>query len=301
MRVSAAPRLRAVEGGVPSAPPPRNDRRLGDILVARGQLDADGLRRVLEQQRGHPVRFGDAAVQLGLITPDDLRQALTAQYELPQLRPGRRRVSLELVTAYEPCHPCAEQIRALRAQLQLRQGGGQGSAARMLAIVSPTHGDGRSYIAANLAVAYAQLGRHTLLIDADLRRPRQHQIFDVPDRVGLSTVLGGRADHHAAHALPAFGPLHLLPAGASPPNPLDLLARPAWAALLQACRRHFDMVVLDTPSALGCADACTLARDAGQALVIARRDHTRLHDTARLVAQLQDQGAEVIGTVLNAT
>src|SRR5213076_1643569 len=85
---------------------------------------------------------------------------------------------------------------------------------RALAIASPGSSEGRSYVSANLAVLFAQLGMRTLLIDADFRAPRQFEIFNVPDRVGLSSVLSGRAGHEAALPVPAFGPLAVLPAGA---------------------------------------------------------------------------------------
>lgn len=294
----ATPRLMAVESGLQARTHP--DRRLGGILAAQGKLDPAGIERVLELQHREGSRFGAAALHLKLITVEDLVHAITAQYDLPHLRPDNRRISLELVTAFEPFHACAEQMRALRSQLLQRWPAEDGQA-HSLAIVSPARGDGRSYLAANLAVAFAQLGCRTLLIDADLRWPRQHLIFDVSDRIGLSTVLSARSDDRAAvTALPAFGPLHLLPAGDCPPNPLDLLSREAWPALLQVLRPAFDVILIDTPAAEFCADALGVARRAGHALVVARKDGTRLSSTTELISQLHDEGTRVMGTVLNA-
>src|SRR5258706_15677072 len=89
------------------------------------------------------------------------------------------------VVAYEPFHPRAEELRALRTQLLMRWSNA-GARHRALAIASPGAREGRSYVAANLAVVFSQLGERTLLVDADLRTPRQHRIFNVPDRIGLS-------------------------------------------------------------------------------------------------------------------
>lgn len=276
----------------------QRDRRIGAILAAQGKLEARDIKRVLEVQNARGLRFGEAAVRLGLITVNDLRRAMAEQYDLPHLLPDSARSS-ELVVAYEPFHACAEQMRALRTQL-LMHWAKSGRRSRMLALVSPGPREGRSYVTANLAVAFAQLGERTLLIDADLRRPRQQRIFDVPDRVGLSAVLSGRADRTAVLPVSRFGPLSLLPAGAPPPNPVELLSRDAFPALLRELQTEFNVILFDTPAAKACADAQTVAYRAGSALVLARKDHTRLGDTTRVIRALHDAGALTLGTVFNA-
>ena len=277
----------------------REDRRIGSILAAQGKLGPQDIERVLQLQQGQGSRFGEAAVRVGLITEDDLQGALAKQYDFPQLLPGAGGISTEIVVAYEPFHPRAEELRALRTQLSIRWS----NAAvrhRVLAIARPGPGEGRSYVAANLAAVFSQLGERTLLIDADLRAPRQHRIFDVPDRIGLSAVLSGRADRSAVLPVPQFGTLSLLPAGARPPNPQELLSRRALAGLLQELRTEFDVIFIDTPPATRYADAQSVAFQAGSAMVLARKDHTRLADTAGVVRQLSDTGARIVGTVLNA-
>src|SRR5258708_21440232 len=169
----------------------RYDRRIGSILAEEGKLGADDIERVMDLQQREGLRFGEAALRLGLISTDDLRGAVAKQYDLPHLLPGNESINSELVVAYEPFHPRAEELRALRTQLLIRWSNAE-ARHRLLAIVSPGSGEGRSYVAANLAVVFSQLGERTLVIDADLRSPRQHRIFDVPDRVGLSAVLSGR-------------------------------------------------------------------------------------------------------------
>jgi chain length determinant protein tyrosine kinase EpsG len=205
----------------------------------------------------------------------------------------------ELVVARDPFHACAEQLRALRTQLVIRWDKA-GVRPRRLAVVSAGAREGRSYLAANLAVAFAQLGERTLLVDADLRAPRQDRIFGVGDAAGLAALLAGRAGREALVPLPEHGALALLPAGAPPHNPQELLSRPALGALLEDLRTDFDVVVLDTPPARPYADAQSVAFRAGQALVLARQHRTSLADAGAVVRQLGDAGACVVGAVCNA-
>ena len=277
----------------------RQDGRLGAVLVADGKISARDIEPILEIQRARGIRFGEAALRLRLITQDDLRDAIARQYGLLHLLPGSGSISRELVAAYEPFHPRAEELRALRTQLLIRWANAR-VRHRMLAVVSPGAGEGRSYVAANLAVVFSQLGERTILIDADLRNPRQHRIFDVPDRVGLSSVLSGRADRSAVVSLPQFGTLSLLPAGACPPNPQELLLRPVLTTLLDELRDEFDVVLFDTPPASLYADAQSLAFRAGSAIVLARKDRTGIAATASTIRVLSDTGTSVVGTVFNS-
>ncbi len=276
----------------------RRGGRLGDILVELEKLDARDVRRVLDLQRADRLRFGEAALRLGLIGEHELRQAIAKQYELPYLSPSSARISSELIVALEPLHSRSEELRALRTQLLIRWLNAS-TGPRMLAVVSPGSAEGRSYLAANLALAFAQLGERTLLVDADFRSPRQHRIFGVSDQVGLSAVLSGRADIRAAVTLPQFGAFSLLPAGASPPNPQELLLRPHLITLVQESRNAFDVVLFDTPPAKLYADAQCLALRGANAVVLARKDHTRYTDVAEVIRGLASAGVSVIGTILN--
>src|SRR5713226_3739145 len=275
-----------------------HDRRIGSILAEEGKLGARDIERIMELQQLEGLRFGEAALRLELISAADLRWAIAKQYDLPHLLPGNESISRELVVAHEPFHPRAEELRALRTQLLIRWSNAE-VRQRVLAIVSPGSGEGRSYVAANLAVVFSQLGERTLVIDADLRSPRQHRIFDVPDRVGLSAVLSGRADASAVVPVPEFGTLWLLPAGGCPPNPQELLSREALAVFLRELRADFDVILFDTPPAKLYADAQNVAFRAGSAMMLARKDHTRLADTTSVIRELGDTGVRVVGTVFN--
>jgi len=277
----------------------RQDRRIGSLLAEEGKLGARDIEQVMDLQQKEGLRFGEAAHRLGLITEDDLQGALAKQYDFPHLQAGNERVNSELVVASDPFHPRAEELWALRTQLLMRWSNRE-ARHRALAIVSPGSREGRSYVAANLAVVFSQLGERTLLVDADLRAPRQHRIFNIPDRVGLSAVLSGRADRGAVVPVPQFGTLSVLPAGAPPPNPQDLLSRHALTILLNELGTEFDVILLDTPPAKLYADAQNVAFRAGSVMLLARKDHTRVADTTSVIRELGDTGVRVIGTVFNA-
>jgi len=289
----------ALHSVTPLTDPAPDDRRIGAILVASDKLTPVQVKEVLEAQKARGTRFGETAIRLGLIGVDDLRRAIAEQYDSPHLLPDNRRANEELVVAFRPFHPCAEQIRAVRARLLIRWAKGA-IRGRMIAVVSPGINEGRSYFAANLAVAFAQLGEPTLLIDAALRRSRQQQIFRVDDSIGLSAALAGRAERMPIVPLKEFGELSLLPAGATPPNPLELLSRDNLPILLHELQREYQVIILDTPAAQLCADAYTIAFRAGSALVLARKDVTSLVALNRVIDEVRETGAGIAGTVFNS-
>src|SRR5438477_7214311 len=223
-------------------------RHIGAILMDEGKLTPSDAEQVLKRQRELGWRFGEAAIELNLITDTDLREALAKQYEFPYLVAGPDGVSKELVAAWDPFHPVVEELRAVRTQLLIRWFN-PAAGRRTLAICSPGAREGRSFIAANLAVVFSQLGSRTLVVDADFRAPRQQAIFNVPDRFGLSSVLSGRADLTAAVPVTGMVGLAVLPAGPLPPNPLELLSRPGFGAFLAKAQSEYDVIILDTPAA----------------------------------------------------
>ena len=282
----------------------RSDRLIGAILVEDGKLTASEVESVLELQRSQGMRFGECAVRLGYITDDDVRFALAKQYDFPHLvkdfESKGHQPSTELVAAFAPFHPRTEELRALRTQLLIRWYNPQ-AGHNTLVIASPESGEGRSYLAANLAVVFSQLGARTLLIDADLRHPRQHAIFGLPASLGLSMLLSGRGvEHKGAFPIHGLNRLSVLPAGPLPPNPQELLSRPAFAVLLKDMQSLYDVVIIDTPPARKYADAQSVAYRAGDALMVVRKDHTSVAATSKVAKELAGTGARVVGTTINA-
>ena len=274
-------------------------RHLGAILMDEGKLSAADAEQVLKRQRELGWRFGEAAIELNFITDADLQQALAKQYEFPYLVSGPDGVSKELIAAWDPFHPVVEELRAVRTQLLVRWFN-PGAGRRTLAITSPGAREGRSFIAANLAVVFSQLGQRTLLIDADFRAPRQQTIFNISDRFGLSSVLSGRSDLSAAAPVAGITGLAVLPAGPLPPNPLELLSRATFGALLAKAQSEYDIVLIDTPPATEYSDAQCIAYRAGDALLVSRQDQTRVVDTERAVREISDASARIVGTLMNA-
>jgi len=276
----------------------RADRSIGAILVEEGKLTPREVERVLERQRADKVRFGEAAVRLGYITPEDVRFALAKQYDMPHFTSSSEGPSRELVAAFAPFHPRSEEMRALRTQLLIRWYNPE-QGRKSLVVASPEAQEGRSYVAANLAIVFSQLGARTLLVDADLRNPRQHVIFGLPESQGLSTLLAGRAETKATYLVPGLTRLSVLPAGPLPPNPQELLSRNVFAAFMKDLQDAYDVVIIDTPPAKDFADAQNVAFRAGDAIVVARKNHTTVTTTSKTIRELAATGARVVGTVVN--
>jgi len=192
----------------------------------------------------------------------------------------------------------AEAMRGIRSQLLM------GPLAidrprRALAVLSPNVGDGKSFFAANLAIVFSQLGEKTLLIDADMRTPRQHELFRVSNDAGLSGILSGRAESSVIHMVRDLPSLFVLPVGTLPPNPLELLQRQAFALLLRELLNKFDHVIVDTPASSHGADSRVAAAQCGVAMVIGRRTRSRMRDVHGLIAELGRGPAQFAGVVIN--
>jgi chain length determinant protein tyrosine kinase EpsG len=290
----------------PSVPPlgaageePVVDRSIGDIIAELRNLTAEQVEKVLSHQRETGVRFGEAAVALGLATKDDVLYALAQQFHYPYApEEEQRKTSRDLVALNEPFSARAESFRALRSQLMMRIFT-EGTQHPALAVISPESGDGKSYCASNLAVALAQLGGRTLLVDADMRGPRIHEIFNLRNAAGLSGILSGRADKQVIQQVPGIPSLFVLPVGTTPPNPLELVERPAFGLLIRELVSKFDHVVVDTPAAVYGADCAVIAARCGAALVIARKDASRADSLRELVAALAGAPVKMAGVVFN--
>ena len=275
------------------------DRRLGEILARRLDLPQCDLERIATTALAHRLRFGDAAVALGLASPQDVFMALASQFRYACASEATGAGQAEQLMLRQPRSAQAEAVRALRSELS-RQHFRDGSAGAALAVVSPQGQDGRSFLCANLAVAWAQAGRRTLLIDADLRSPRQHQVFGTTQARGLSSLLAGRSGLDAIARVADVPGLCLLPAGPLPPNPLELVDGPVFRDLMGELAGRFDQIVVDTPAAAWGSDALAIADRCAAAVVVARHDVSRLSELAALTQRLGQGSARLAGLVVNA-
>lgn len=273
-------------------------RAIGTILVECGRLSVENVDAIQRYANENNIRFGDAGIRLGLLSQDDINLAIGLQFNYPILScGGPDGVSTEVVAGYLAQSELIEPLRALRSQVTLRWVNDANR--RVLAITSPDRGEGRSWLAANLATVFAQMGERTLLIDADMRHPRQHELFNIQNSTGLSALLTGRAGREVVSRIHPQLRLFVLPSGVLPPNPQELLGRQVFDVVLSSFADQYDLVILDTPAAEEAADAQLLASHAGAAIMVARRHHTRHSHLSIAMQNLVQTGVQVIGTVIN--
>jgi protein-tyrosine kinase len=273
------------------------DKPIGDIIRESHNLSADQVQKVLEYQRESGLKFGEAAVALGMIKREHVLWALSQQFSYPYSSEVAQ--VPELVMSRSPFSEYAECFRELRSQLNASVFARSEGRPRALAVLSPDVGDGKSYFAANLAVAFSQLPGRTVLVDADMRGGRLHNLFGIQVEAGLSSALVGRSEIKVVRPLPELPNLFVLPVGVVPPNPLELVERPTFAMVLDDLRAQFDYVIVDTPAAVHGADSRVIAAACGAALIIGRRGRSRMSAMRKLVDGVKKLRAEVAGVVIN--
>jgi len=274
------------------------DRSIGDIIRDARNLTADEVEQVLSYQKEKGVRFGEAAIALGLASEDEVLSALAQQFNYPLAAADKRNDNPELVTLNQPFSVQAEAFRAIRSQVTMRSNPNTDSR-KALAVISAGSGDGKTFFAANLAVSLAQLGGRTLLIDADLRGARQHQVFGLGNSAGLSSILSGRAEPQVIQRVEGIPSLFVLPGGPLPPNPAELVERPAFGLLMQELISKFDHIVVDTPAAAIGVDSAVIAARCGAAVFIARKNASRVTGVQDLLASLTGSNVEIVGAIVN--
>lgn len=286
----------AAPASIPQPPLASRDSSIGGLLLESGKITPEAAERVLRMQKELGIRFGEAAVRLGLITEADIQQVLARQFDYPYLQRGEAAFSDTLIAAYQPFGPQVELLRNIRSQLMLRW---FARGRKALAVVSVEPDDGAATFAANLAVVFSQLGEQTVLVDADLRTPTQQEVFGLKGRLGLSDVLAGRAGLDTVAKIDSFVALSVLGAGTLPPNPQELLSRAGFATLNEQLSQRYDVVLYNVASFSAGADVMAVAARVGGVLLVARKNHTSLDHIAAFADQLERNGVEIVGTVLS--
>lgn len=272
--------------------------QIGDILQRAKGLSAEQVDLALQYQRDHGVRFGEAVVAMGLARREDVVWALSQQFHYSYLPESGHKTHPDLVLANQPFADEVEAFRDLRSQLVLGVMGDP-SQRCALAITSSDQGDGKTFAAANLAVAFAQLPGRTLLIDANLRSPRLHELFGVEATPGLSGVLAGRHEQHAITPIEQLPNLYLMPAGAVAPNPAELLQQATLGFMLRELLHKFDYVLVDAPSHAAGSDARVISVHCGAALLVGRRHASRMPRMQALVTMLNNSKVKLAGVLVN--
>jgi len=303
---------------MPMDSPDDEDKYLRAELVRYFHFDAQAIEKIFELMQSTDLRFGDAALQLGLVSRENLEEALgrvrgrDEAGEAGLIENAIRRISSDkrivlrhgesvtpgrrLILAHDADNARSERLRALRTELLLLNEGSRG--ANIVAVVSPGSGEGRSQLCAELAIAFAQLGRRTLLVDADLRNPQQHMLFGATNEHGLSRSIA-HFEKPAYHPVQGLPQMHLLTAGPVPPNPLELLSDGRFEKLVTEWRNGYEFLVLDTPPVSKCADGIAVATLAGRVLVLSRAQHTSYSSTRDMLRRLATTQSRILGAVVN--
>lgn len=202
-----------------------------------------------------------------------------------------------LVTLVYPRSSAAESYRTLRANIEFAS---VDKPMKTLLVTSPSQGEGKTTTAANLAVAFAQAGKRTVLLDADLRKPGVHRIFNLANRRGLTSLLQAPdvSPGSISQETDQDG-LQIITSGPLPPNPAELLGSDRFHAILQQLGEEFDIVVLDSPPVSSVADGAILASIADATIVVVQAGRTKSGHAGHAREALAKAGARVLGSVIN--
>lgn len=231
-------------------------------------------------------------------TPASSHKRDSVQSRLEKSHPIDETVEPEgrLTTHHDPHDPRRETLRALRTELLLRRE--SMDRADVVALLSPCSGEGRTQLAAELAIAFAQTGHRTLLVDADLRRPQQHLLFGVQNDRGLSQAIEF-GEQPLLYSIKGLARMSLLTAGNLPADPLELLSSRRFDALIEEWRDTFEFVVIDTAPVHQYSDGLAVASLAGRVLALSRAQHTPFKAMQDMLQRLAATRSQILGAVVN--
>ncbi len=204
-------------------------------------------------------------------------------------------LNIELLPHTKPQVAVSEAYRSLRTALLLSRAAGL----KCVAMTSSLPGEGKTTTAANIAVVLAQLGKEVLIIDADMRKPRMHELFGVSNRIGLVSYLTGSVNEVPIVAGTPIPGLSILPSGPQPPNPAELLASAQMRELLERVRERFDYVVMDAPPALPVTDPAVLGSLVDGVVICVGAGMINREDLKACQKRLQAAEVHLLGAVLN--
>ena len=210
----------------------------------------------------------------------------------------------EIITQVDPKSPVAEVFRALRTNLQFMNRFGK---SQTILLTSTVQAEGKSWIAANLATAFAQTGRKVILVDADMRKPRQHKIFSLKICPGLSNYLSeinelGRREKFSYKDCikkTEVENLYLLPSGNIPPNPSELLLTDRIEELLKELSNEFEVIIFDGAPCLLVTDSTIISRMVDSTVLVVSQKYTKIDDLKEAKKRIKSVGGKLIGVVLN--
>ena len=207
----------------------------------------------------------------------------------------------EVIVQKNPKSPISETFRTLRTNIQFMN---SKTSLKSLLVTSTLPGEGKSWISANLAVTFAKADKKVVLIDADMRKGRQHLIFGVENQAGLSNLLSAMDENRNTNILRYIQPteepnLSIISKGDVPPNPSELLSSEVTIALLAQLTNMFDLVIVDGPPCLIVTDSVLLSRIVDSTVIVAEYHKTKKENLAKIKKDIENVGGKIAGVVIN--
>ncbi|UOY92690.1 CpsD/CapB family tyrosine-protein kinase [Ectobacillus sp. JY-23] len=200
----------------------------------------------------------------------------------------------QLVSYTSPNSKISEQYRLIRTNLQF-----SAEQEKTIIITSPSYGEGKTTVAANIAVSMAQQGENVLLVDADLRKPELHAIFEVDNNTGLTSILAGKVAYEVTLQETEIAGLHILPAGPYIHNPAEHLGMSAMKQLIDIIRKQYDFIIFDTPPVLEVTDTNVLANQCDGVVLVLKSNNTDAEAAKEAQRILGFANSKLLGAVLN--
>lgn len=268
--------------------------RIGDALIAKSKLKPSDIEKILKLQIEKKILFGEAAIQLGLVTKNDIESALAQQFNYPYVRETSSSVSNLLTAAHAPFSNEVENLRSLRSQLMMRW---FNLGNKSLAITSCNSQENSHLMAANLAIVFSQLDKKTLLIDTNLRQPNQHRLFGIDTKLGLTNILGNQYGSYELTRPKSLPNLAILTAGTEVPNPQELLSLAAFSSLLSNLENIYDIILIDTTPLSLASDLLSVVSKTKAAVIVAKNGVSHAGEIQVLLQQLNTTGTNVLGSI----
>lgn len=203
----------------------------------------------------------------------------------------------KLITSLKPFSPTSEAYRIIRSNIRFMS---EEKPCKVILVTSATFGEGKSLTVANLGIAMAQAGLETIIVDADLRRPAQHKVFEIENETGLTELIRSEElEFDDRFNGTGVDSLHLLSSGTIPPNPSELLASGYTELLLEGLAELADVVIVDGPPLLRVADAAVLSNQVDGVVLVIEAGRTGRGLVRQTISVLQQAGANLLGAVLN--
>jgi capsular exopolysaccharide synthesis family protein len=294
---------RAKETGISGELKASNIRIVDEAEIPRWPIKPNSSRNLLLGFLGGLVAGVGLAFFMDYIdnrlkNPDELRHYLGVSFLglVPAMRNGDGKDGQPLLLTSKVPHNYAEAIRRIRTAVQFSTAD---EGCRIVLVTSTQPTEGKTLMAANLAIALAQAGQRVLLIDADMRKPRQHELLNVTQTPGLSNLLVGDAKANDAMRRTTSKHLWVMPSGPNPPNPAELLGSARFRSLLGTLGDHFDWVVLDSPPVMAVTDAAVIGHLTTGVVYVVGSEQVNRHVARNAIDQLRASKATILGAILN--